>query len=189
MLSGSFRGFAKLEIFSEANTVRRGEYAIETDLLRVSDSIEVVRRERWLTAGEENDDLSSRFERDCTIENRLRIFKRRLVNVTNLVRVHEARVAHHVAAIRQVDSQNCAASKLNIRSAVTMYVFVFGSAEVATKEERLDAPQKFRVGRHHIFKLSVLRTIFAHHDLAVVFDDLSLDLAGMRVHQSVERNL
>ncbi len=126
--------------------------------------------------------MSSRFERDGAIENRFRVFKRRLVYVTNLVRVHEARVAHHVAAIGQVDSQNRAASKLDIRSAVTVYVFVFGSAEVTTKEERLDAPQKLRVGRHHIFKLPVLRTIFAHYNLAVVLDDLSFDFAWMLVH-------
>src|ERR1051325_6384516 len=69
-----------------------------------------------------------------------------------------------------------------------MYVFVFGGAKVTTKEERLDALEKRRIGRHHIFKLPVLRTILAHHDLAVVFDDLRLDLAGMLVHQRVERS-
>jgi hypothetical protein len=57
------------------------------------------------------------------------------VNITNLVRIHEARIAHHVAAVGQVDSQNSAASKLDIRSSVMMNVFVFSSAEVATKEE------------------------------------------------------
>src|SRR5690349_9131051 len=163
MLSRSLRGFAELEIFGEANAVRRGEYAVETDLLCVSDGVEIVRRERRLAAGEENDDLSSRFERDGAIENRFRVFKRRLVNVTNLVRVHEARIAHHVAAIRQVDSQNRAASKLDIRSAVMMNVFIFSSAKVATEEQRLDAPQKLRISRHHIFELPMLRTILAHH--------------------------
>ena len=69
-----------------------------------------------------------------------------------------------------------------------MNVFVFGGAKVTAKEERLDAPQKLRISRHHIFELPVLRTIFAHHDLAVVFDDLSFDLAGMLVHQCVERS-
>src|SRR6185369_9588825 len=73
-------------------------------------------------------------------------------------------------------------------SAVMVYVFVFGCAEVATEEQRLDASQEFRVSRHHIFELPVLRAIFAHHDLAVVFDDLRFDLARMLVHQSVERN-
>ena len=62
VLSGSLRSFAKLDVFSEANSVRRGEYAIETNLLRVSDCVEIVRRERRLSAGEENDDLPSRLE-------------------------------------------------------------------------------------------------------------------------------
>src|SRR6185369_9652368 len=62
MLSRSLCGFAELEIFSEANSVRRGEYAIETDLLRVSDCVEIIRRERRLTAGEEDNDLPSRLE-------------------------------------------------------------------------------------------------------------------------------
>ena len=69
-----------------------------------------------------------------------------------------------------------------------MYVLVFGGAKVTTKEERLDALEKRRVSRHHIFELPVLRTILAHHNLAVVFDDLSFDLAGMLVHQCVERS-
>jgi len=69
-----------------------------------------------------------------------------------------------------------------------MYVFVFGGAKVATKEERLDALEKRRVSRHHIFELPVLRAILSHHDLAVVFDDLRFDLARMLVHQRLERN-
>src|SRR6185369_12657538 len=119
-----FRGFAELEIFGEANAVRGGEYAIETDLLCVGDGVEIIRRERRLTAGEENDDLSSRFERDGAIENRFRVFKRWLVNVANLVRVHEARIAHHVAAVGQVDSQNRATSKLDVRSSMAVDVFI-----------------------------------------------------------------
>ena len=69
-----------------------------------------------------------------------------------------------------------------------MNVFVFGSAKVTTKEERLDALEKRRIGRHHIFELPVLRTILSHHDLAVVFHDLRFDLAGMLVHQGLERD-
>ena len=69
-----------------------------------------------------------------------------------------------------------------------MNVFVFGGAKVTTKEERLDALEKRRVGRHHVFELPVLRTILSHHDLAVVFDDLRFDLAGMLVHQRLERD-
>ncbi len=122
VLSGCLRGFAKLDVFGEANAVRRREDAIETDLLRVSDGFEVVRRKRRLTAGEENDDLASRFERNRAIENRFRVFERRLVNIANLVCIHEARIAHHVAAVGQVDGQNRAASELDVRSSVMMNV-------------------------------------------------------------------
>src|ERR1044072_4628610 len=69
-----------------------------------------------------------------------------------------------------------------------VYVFVFGGAKVTAKEERLDALEKRRVGRHHIFELPVLRAILSHHDLAVVFDDLRFDLTRMLVHQRLERN-
>src|SRR5688500_12746224 len=188
MLASGLRCFAKLNVFGEANSVGRGENPIEADLLRVGDGVEVVRRERRLATGEENDHLASWFERNSTVQDRFRIFKRRLVNVTDLVRVHEARIAHHVAAVRQVDSQHRAASKLDVRRSVTMYVFIFGGTEVATKEERLDALEKRRIGRHHVFKLAVLRTVLAHHDLTVVFNDLGLDFTRMLVHQSLERN-
>src|SRR5829696_3704504 len=69
-----------------------------------------------------------------------------------------------------------------------MNVFVFGRAKVTTKEERLDTLEKRGIGRHHIFELPVLRTILSHHDLAIVFDDLRFDLAGMLVHQRLERD-
>ena len=129
VLSGRLRGFAKLDVLGVANAVGRGENAIETDLLRVSDCVEKVRRQRRLAAREKNDDLAFWFERNGAIENRFRVFKRRLVNVADLVRIHEARIAHHVAAIGQVDRQHRAAAKLDIRCAVMMNVRIFGRAE------------------------------------------------------------
>src|SRR5688572_32340369 len=122
MLSRGFCSFAKFDVFGEANAVSRCKNAIETDLLRVSDGFEVVRRERRLTAGEENDHLASWFERNGTVEDRFRVFERRFVNVANLVSVHEARIAHHVAAIGQVYSQHRAAPKLDVRGPMMMHV-------------------------------------------------------------------
>src|ERR1044072_2538834 len=69
-----------------------------------------------------------------------------------------------------------------------MNVFVFSGLEVTTKEERLDALEKRRVSRHHIFKLPVLRTRLSHHDVAVGFEYLRFDLTGMLEHQRVERH-
>src|SRR5688572_23852515 len=189
MLTGRLRCLAELDVFGEANAVGRGENPVETDLLRISDGLEVIRRERRLTAGEENDHLASWFERNSTVQDRFRVFKCRFVNVANLVCVHEARIAHHVATVGQVDSQHRAAAKLDVGSPVTMHVFVFGGAEVATEEERLDAFEKRGIRRHHVFKLAVLRTVLAHHDLTVVFNDLRFDLTRMLVHESLECDL
>src|ERR1044072_6769984 len=134
VLPGGFRSFAELDVFGEANAVGCGEYAIETDLLGVFNGFQIIRRERRLTAGEENDDLPSRLKRNRPSQNRFGVFKRRLGNVANLVRIHEARIAHHVATIRQVNGQHRAAAKLDIRSSVTMNVLIFSGAKVTTKE-------------------------------------------------------
>src|SRR5687767_12794196 len=91
MLSGRLRSFAELNVFGEANAVCRRENSVKPDLLRVSDGIEVVRRKSRFTAGEENDYLASWLEQNRSIENRLGVFKRRLMNVTNLIRIHETR--------------------------------------------------------------------------------------------------
>src|ERR1044072_1100274 len=69
-----------------------------------------------------------------------------------------------------------------------MNVFVFSGLEVTTKEERLDALEKRRVSRHHIFKLPVLGPRLSHHDVAVGFEYLRFDLTGMLEHQRVERH-
>ena len=45
VLAGLFRGFAKLDILGVANAVGRGENAIKTDLLRVGDRVEKIRRQ------------------------------------------------------------------------------------------------------------------------------------------------
>src|SRR6185369_12443105 len=69
-----------------------------------------------------------------------------------------------------------------------MNVFVFSGLKVTTEEERLDALEKRGISRHHVFKLSVLRTRLSHHDVAVSFEYLRFDLTGMLEHQRVERH-
>src|ERR1051326_8077433 len=89
VLARSFRGFAELDVFSETNSVGGREDAIETDLLRVSYCLKIVGRQCRFAAGEQNNDLSFRLERNSAIQNRLCIFKRRLVHIANLVGIHE----------------------------------------------------------------------------------------------------
>jgi hypothetical protein len=56
------------------------------------------------------------------------------VYIANLICIHEAWVAHHVAAVRQVNRQHCAAAKLDVRGPMVMDRFVLGRTEIAPKE-------------------------------------------------------
>ena len=64
--------------------------------------------------------------------------QRELVDVADLVGVHEARVAHHVAAVGQVDRQHRAAAVLDRRGAVVVQR-VGDGREVAARKERFEA--------------------------------------------------
>ncbi len=75
--------------------------------------------------------FAKRLERNRVVQNLFRVFKRRFVNVADLIRVHKTRVAHHIAAVRQINGQNRAAPEFNVRSSVMMNVLVFGSFEIA----------------------------------------------------------
>src|SRR5262245_16106926 len=66
---------------------------------------------------------------------------------------------------------------------------IFRRTKIATEEERFDSFEERRVSGHHVFKLAVLWASFAHNDLAVLFQNLSLEFARMRVHQSFKRSL
>src|SRR6266478_3353643 len=66
---------------------------------------------------------------------------------------------------------------------------VFCRFEIAPEEQRLNAFEKGRVGRHHIDELAVLRAGFAHHDLSVLFNNLCFEFAWVLVHQRLERSL
>ena len=97
---------------------------------------------------------------------------RQFVDVADLVGVHEARIAHHVAAVGQVDRQNGAAAVLDGAGAVIVQIFVVVRRDVAAREVLLDPLEELRVDRHHVFDMAVLRAILDHPDLAVAFDDL-----------------
>ena len=99
------------------------------------------------------------------------------MNETNLVGVHKARVAHHVAAVGQIDRQHRSAAVLDCRRAVIVQLLVVVRLHVAAGEERFDMLEKLRVDRHHVFEMAVVGTFLDHPDLAVALDDLSLDLA------------
>src|SRR6266542_4754744 len=186
VLSRSLRRFAKLDVFSEAYAVGCRQNSVEADLLRVSNRLEIVRRKCRLAARKKNNDLAFWFERYRAIENRFCVFVSRLVHITNLVCIHEAGIAHHVAAIGKVHGQDGAAAKFDVRSAMSMDVRIVSRAKVASEEERFDPLEKRGVSCHNVNKLAMLRTVLAHDYLSVFFHDLCFDFARMLIHQRFE---
>ena len=71
VLPGRFRRLAKLDVLGVANSVRRGENAVKTDLFCVSDRLEKVRCDGRLAAREKDDDLTARLERNGAVEDLL----------------------------------------------------------------------------------------------------------------------
>ena len=102
----------------------------------------------------------------------------------DLVGVHEARVAHHVAAVGQVDRQDRAAAVLDGAAAVIVQLLVVVRLDVAPRERLLEVLEHRRVDRHDVFEVPVHRAILDHQDLAVALDDLRLDLADLLVEQN-----
>ena len=101
----------------------------------------------------------------------------------DLVGIHEARIAHHVAAVREIDRQHRSAAVLHRAGAVIVELFVVVRADVAAGEALFEVLEERRVDRHHVFEMAVLRAVLHHQDLAVALDDLRLDLADLLVQQ------
>ena len=104
----------------------------------------------------------------------------------NLVGVHEAGIAHHVAAVGQVDGQHRAAPVRHRRGAVVVQFFVALAVRphIAARKTLFQVLEKLRVDRHHVFKVPMLGAVLHHQDLAVPLDDLRLDLAHLLVEQN-----
>src|SRR5262245_10078927 len=90
---------------------------------------------------------------------------------TNLVRVHETRVAHHVAAIGKVDRENCAPSIADRTVAVIVNSLIAMRSDVPTGKNCFEMPQQLWGDRDYVFTVSMSSAIFNHEDSAVSFED------------------
>ncbi len=179
-----FGGFAaKFFRFGELDTVRRCLHRVVTNLTCIADGIQEVGAERRLTARILHRHLTTRLDLNGVVEDLADILHRKLVNETDLVRVHKARIAHHVAAVGQIDRQNRSAAVLDRRCAVIVELFVIVRFDIASREQRFDVLQELGVDRHHVFEMAVIGAILDHPHLAVAFDDLCLDLADLFIDQ------
>ena len=117
------------------------------------------------------------------VEDFLNFFPAQLVDVADLVGVHEAGIAHHVAAVGQVDGEHRAAAVAHRARAVAVQIFVVVRGNVAAGEVLLDPLEEFCVDGHQVFVLAVDGAFFHHPDLAVALDNLRLDLADFLVDE------
>src|SRR5688500_14379669 len=179
------------EIFAlgELNAIRRRLNAVVTNLARVFDRFDEVRRDRRFTTGELHRHLASRLDRDRVVENLFDLVHAQFVNETDLVRVHEAWVAHHVAAVSKVNGQHCPATVLDGARTVIVQLLVVVGVDVAPWEHLLDVSEKLGVDGHHVFEVAVDRAILDHPDLIVALDDLRFDFTDLLINKVADFSL
>ena len=175
-------------VLREADAVGRALHREVADLAGVPDGRQEVRRQSRLAAGELDRELAARLDRGRVVEQLLDVVPLELVDVADLVRVHEAGVAHHVAAVGQVDREDRPAPVLDRRGPVVVEA-VLRNHEVAPRVERLEALEEGGVGGHHVLEVPVRRALLLHEDAAVLLDDPRLDLARVALDQDLPVHL
>ena len=144
---------------------------------------------RGLAARELHRELPPRLDRDRVVQDLLDLLPAELVHEAHLVGVHEAGVAHHVAAVREVDGEDRAAAVLDRARAVVVEALVGVGGNVATRKGLLEVPEERGVDRHHVFEVAVLGAVLDHQDPAVLLDDLRLDLSHLAVAEDLDGKL
>ena len=129
---------AKLLAFRKLDTVRCGLHAGIPDFSGIRDRVQEIGRERRFAAGKLNRHLPPRLDLDGVIHDLHDLFPGQLVDIAHLVRIHEAGIAHHVAAVRQIDRQDRAAAVPDRTAAVIVKIFIGVCRNVATRKILLD---------------------------------------------------
>ena len=169
----------ELRVLGELDAVGRGLHRVVADLPAILHGLEEVRRHGRFAARELDRHLAPRLDLDRVVQNRLDLFPLELMDESDLVGIHEARVAHHVAAVRQVYRQHRAATPLDGRRSVVVQILVVVGANVATRELRLDVLEELGIDGHDVLGLAVPRTLLDHPDLVVSLHDRGLDFADL----------
>ena len=181
--TGFSGGAAELFALGEFDAVGSSLDRVVADLAAVGDGVKEVRGERGLAAGELYAHLTTRLDGDRVVEHGLDLIPGELVDEADLIGVHEAGVAHHVAAVGQIDGEDRAAAVGNGRSAVIVELLVIVGAHVAAGEALFEMLEERGVHGHEIFKVAVDGAILDHENLAVALDDLRLDFANLLIQK------
>ena len=103
---------------------------------------------------------------------------------SNLICIHKARIAHHVAPVSKIDGQDRSAPILNRAGTVIVQFLIIVSSNVAARKHCLNMFQERRINRHNVLKASVDWAILHHPDLAGALNDLGLNLANLFAEQN-----
>src|SRR6266849_1602442 len=186
-VGGAHAGFkgllGELLALGEFDAVGGGLHAVVANLAGISDRFEEVRAHGGLAAGELHGHLAARLDAQSVVQDFLYFVPAQLVDVANLVGVHEAGVAHHVAAVGEVDSEHGTAAIAHGAGTVLVKIFVVVGGNIAAGELLLDVVEEFGVDGHHVFVVAVDGAVFDHPNFAVAFDNLRFDLADLLVHE------
>ena len=187
--TGFNRLLAEFKTLRKFNAVGCRLHRVVSHFACVTHGIQEVGRQGRLAAGKLHTHLPSRLDGDGVVEHRLDFFPGQLMDESHLVGVHEAGIAHHVAAIRQINRQHRPAPVLHRGRSVMMKLLVVMRRNIAAGEHVLQMLRELGVDRHYIFEVTVGGAILHHQNLAVAFDDLCLDLADLLIHQNFMRQV
>jgi len=175
----------ELRLLGEPYAVGRRLDAEVTHLARIAHRVEEDRRDRRLPSGELHGHLPARLDAHRIVQQPLHVVQSQLVHVADLVRVHEARVAHHVAAVGEIDRQHGAASVFDRRGAVVVQA-VRHRIEVAAGEQMFEAAEERGIDREGVLEGAVLGTGLLDDDLAIPLENRCLDFPHVLVDERLD---
>ncbi len=102
---------------------------------------------------------------------------------SDLVGVHETRIAHHVAPVGQIHRQHRPPAVADRARAVIVQRLVVVGVDVPPRIHGLDVLQKLLVDGHHVLEAPVDGALLDHPDLPVALQDGGFDLAHLLVDE------
>jgi hypothetical protein len=97
------------------------------------------------------------------------------VDVPELVGIHIAGVALHVAAVRQVNDEKGPTAVFDAGNAMPMNVLVGGTSKISAKIQILEPAEEIRVRRDDVLKQTVLSADLPHDNPASFLKNMGLD--------------
>ena len=132
----------------ELNSVSCSLHGVVTNFTCVTNSFDEVWRNRRLSPRQLHGHLAPRFDGDRVIKNLLDLVHSQFVHKTDLVRVHEAGIAHHVAAVRKIDSKHSPSAIPDRAGSMIVKGLVVVRCDIAAGKRCLYVLQEFRIDSH-----------------------------------------